>query len=165
MAAYAHEVPLTTTLAYLGLLGLTALVMRGAGCTINDIWDKDLDKAVGESMLGHRYTRPVTFSRFALPERTRTRPLACGDITRRQALGFLAGQLAVGLSSFLPLNTYRYVGRGGRAPLSSISLFLSQYPPPYLFPPHRGHIPTHEARHVLATSRPWYVEDHTPHPS
>lgn len=49
MASYAHEAPLTTSLAYLGLFGLGALVMRGAGCTINDMWDKHLDKAVGQS--------------------------------------------------------------------------------------------------------------------
>jgi 4-hydroxybenzoate polyprenyltransferase len=27
--------------------------MRGAGCTINDMWDRDLDKGVGESMSIH----------------------------------------------------------------------------------------------------------------
>lgn len=51
MASYAHGVPLTTSLAYLGLFGLGAFVMRGAGCTINDMWDKNLDKAVGQSSL------------------------------------------------------------------------------------------------------------------
>lgn len=48
MASYALEVPYTTPLTYLGLFGLGAVVMRGAGCTINDMWDKNLDKAVGE---------------------------------------------------------------------------------------------------------------------
>lgn len=48
MAAYALETPFTTPLAYLSLFGIGALVMRGAGCTINDMWDRDLDKAVGE---------------------------------------------------------------------------------------------------------------------
>lgn len=48
MASYANEAPLATSLAYLGLFGLGALVMRGAGCTINDMWDMHLDKAVGE---------------------------------------------------------------------------------------------------------------------
>ncbi|KIJ70235.1 hypothetical protein HYDPIDRAFT_79081 [Hydnomerulius pinastri MD-312] len=85
MASYALEAPLTTPLTYIGLFGLGAIVMRGAGCTINDMWDKNLDKAV---------------------ERTRTRPLARGDITRRQALGFLAGQLTVGLGVLLQLNWY-----------------------------------------------------------
>jgi 4-hydroxybenzoate polyprenyltransferase len=30
----------------LGLFGVGAVVMRGAGCTINDLWDKDLDDKV-----------------------------------------------------------------------------------------------------------------------
>jgi len=48
MASYALEAPLTTPLTYLGLFGLGAMVMRGAGCTINDMWDRKLDKAVGK---------------------------------------------------------------------------------------------------------------------
>ncbi|KIK48702.1 hypothetical protein CY34DRAFT_797850 [Suillus luteus UH-Slu-Lm8-n1] len=85
MASYALEAPLTVPLTYLGLFGLGAMVMRGAGCTINDMWDKDLDKAV---------------------ERTLSRPLARGDINQRQALAFLAGQLTVGLGVLLHLNWY-----------------------------------------------------------
>lgn len=30
----------------LALFGTGALLMRGAGCTINDMWDKDFDKKV-----------------------------------------------------------------------------------------------------------------------
>ena len=33
-------------LKMLTLFGLGALVMRGAGCTINDMWDVDFDKKV-----------------------------------------------------------------------------------------------------------------------
>ena len=47
MASYATQSSLTTPLAYIGIFGLGALVMRGAGCTINDMWDRNLDKAVG----------------------------------------------------------------------------------------------------------------------
>lgn len=47
MASYALELPWTTPLVFLGLFGTGALVMRGAGCTINDLWDKNLDSAVG----------------------------------------------------------------------------------------------------------------------
>lgn len=47
MASYALQLPITTPLTYIGLFGLGALIMRGAGCTINDMWDKNLDKAVG----------------------------------------------------------------------------------------------------------------------
>ena len=50
MASYALGAPLATNLGYLALFGVGALVMRGAGCTINDMWDKNLDKAVGTSM-------------------------------------------------------------------------------------------------------------------
>lgn len=41
-------------LPHLGLLtlfGTGALLMRGAGCTINDMWDKDFDKKVIQSTL------------------------------------------------------------------------------------------------------------------
>ena len=49
MASYALQTPFTTPLTYLTLFGLGALVMRGAGCTINDMWDRSLDKGVGMS--------------------------------------------------------------------------------------------------------------------
>ena len=47
MASYALNLPITTPLTYLTLFGIGALVMRGAGCTINDMWDRNLDKGVG----------------------------------------------------------------------------------------------------------------------
>lgn len=40
----------------LGLFGLGAVVMRGAGCTINDLWDRNLDKQVTR----HSYDLGVT---------------------------------------------------------------------------------------------------------
>eukprot|EP00957_Ditylum_brightwellii_P106862 8152528-Ditylum_brightwellii.AAC.1 len=57
--------------------------MRGAGCTINDMWDSDFDKSVS---------------------RTKTRPLASGELTHHQASKFLLAQLTTGLgASSLPL--------------------------------------------------------------
>jgi 4-hydroxybenzoate polyprenyltransferase len=53
MASYSLETPWSTPLSYLGIFGAGALVMRGAGCTINDLWDKDLDKSVGEESSGN----------------------------------------------------------------------------------------------------------------
>lgn len=47
MASYALELPFETPLKYISLFGIGAVIMRGAGCTVNDIWDKNLDKAVG----------------------------------------------------------------------------------------------------------------------
>ncbi|XP_033632266.1 4-hydroxybenzoate polyprenyltransferase, mitochondrial-like [Asterias rubens] len=73
------------SLYMLSLCGLGALVVRGAGCTVNDLWDKDFDKSV---------------------ERTRSRPIAAGDISPRQALVFLAAQLSVALGILLTLNPY-----------------------------------------------------------
>ena len=68
-------------LAFLFLVG--AYAMRGAGCTINDMTDRDLDAKV---------------------ERTRNRPLASGALTLFQALVFLGAQLLVGLVVLLQLN-------------------------------------------------------------
>ena len=59
--------------------------MRGAGCVINDLIDRDLDARV---------------------ERTRHRPLASGRLGVRQALGFLALQLLVGLLVLLSFNGF-----------------------------------------------------------
>jgi 4-hydroxybenzoate polyprenyltransferase len=59
-----------------------ALVMRGAGCTINDLWDRNLDPHV---------------------ERTRLRPIARKAVTPQQAIVFLGGQLFTGLGVLLSL--------------------------------------------------------------
>jgi 4-hydroxybenzoate polyprenyltransferase len=64
------------------LVALGALVMRGAGCTVNDILDRDFDAKVA---------------------RTATRPLPSGDVSLRQALLFLAALLTIGLVILLQL--------------------------------------------------------------
>ena len=63
--------------------GLGAFVMRGAGCTVNDLIDRKLDAEV---------------------ERTRGRPLPSGRISVPAALLFLAFELALGLAILLQLN-------------------------------------------------------------
>lgn len=103
MASYALQTPFTTPLTYISLFGIGALVMRGAGCTINDMWDRNLDKAVG------MWTNDVSSSSTdCVEERTRERPLARGDISRPQAVGFLGLQLTAGLAVLTQLNWYRY---------------------------------------------------------
>jgi len=67
----------------LSLFGLGAVVMRGAGCTINDLWDRDIDGKV---------------------ERTRDRPLASGVMHPLDAVAFLSAQLSLGLAILLQLN-------------------------------------------------------------
>ena len=64
------------------LFGLGAVLMRGAGCVVNDLWDRDLDRRV---------------------ERTAGRPLASGAVTPRQALAFLAALLLVSLLILIQL--------------------------------------------------------------
>lgn len=66
------HVPYTRMLA---LFALGAIVMRSAGCIINDMADRDFDRQV---------------------ERTRTRPLASGELTMTQAGVLLAALLACG---------------------------------------------------------------------
>ncbi len=67
--------------AFLFLIG--AIVMRGAGCTLNDIVDRDIDDKV---------------------ERTRQRPLPAGLISLRGAFLFLGAQLLIGLVILLQFN-------------------------------------------------------------
>ena len=67
----------------LGLFALGALVMRGAGCTLNDIADRDYDAQVA---------------------RTRLRPLPSGAVTVPQAAAFLLVQLAAGAAVLFSLN-------------------------------------------------------------
>ncbi|RJL08761.1 4-hydroxybenzoate octaprenyltransferase [Paracoccus siganidrum] len=62
--------------------GLGALVMRGAGCTWNDITDRDIDAKVA---------------------RTRSRPLPSGQVTLRGAYAWLIAQGLVGLAILLTL--------------------------------------------------------------
>jgi 4-hydroxybenzoate polyprenyltransferase len=64
------------------LFALGALLMRGAGCTINDIVDRDFDRQVA---------------------RTATRPLASGSLSLQQALVFLAIQLGLAFLILLQL--------------------------------------------------------------
>uniref|UniRef100_M4BAB0 4-hydroxybenzoate polyprenyltransferase, mitochondrial n=1 Tax=Hyaloperonospora arabidopsidis (strain Emoy2) TaxID=559515 RepID=M4BAB0_HYAAE len=85
LAAPAGHVP---DLKLLTLFATGALIMRSAGCTINDMWDKDFDKLV---------------------ERTNQRPLAAGKLTDAQAWAFLAAQLSAGLAVLLQLNGYSVV--------------------------------------------------------
>lgn len=72
-------------LVWAALFLLGAVAMRGAGCTWNDITDRDIDASVS---------------------RTALRPLPSGAVTLKQAYIFLAAQLLIGLLVwlFLPLD-------------------------------------------------------------
>ena len=68
MASYALNVPPSVPLKYTLLFGTGALIMRGAGCTINDLWDRNLDNAVGTSFQPSiRHARPPALYFIPLP--------------------------------------------------------------------------------------------------
>jgi 4-hydroxybenzoate polyprenyltransferase len=75
-----RQLPLVIALFLIG-----AFVMRGAGCTWNDITDRDLD---------------------ALVERTRSRPIPAGQVSVPQAFAFLVVQALVGLGVLLQFNRF-----------------------------------------------------------
>jgi 4-hydroxybenzoate polyprenyltransferase len=86
-AIHAHS---QVNLWHLVLFFVGAFAMRGAGCTWNDIVDRDLDTRV---------------------ERTRSRPIPAGQVTVAAAAGFLLLQALVGLVVLLQFNRFTvYVG-------------------------------------------------------
>src|SRR3979490_1418356 len=82
-AGIAHDVSRLPLILVLFLIG--AFAMRGAGCTWNDITDRDLDAQV---------------------ERTRSRPIPAGQVSVRQAAIFLVLQALVGLGVLLQFNRF-----------------------------------------------------------
>lgn len=81
-------ISLTTALYYAGLFWIGAVAMRGAGCTYNDIVDHEIDASV---------------------ERTRSRPLPSGQVSRKQAWLWLGLQLLIGLVVLLQFNSYTQI--------------------------------------------------------
>jgi 4-hydroxybenzoate polyprenyltransferase len=67
------------------LFFIGAFAMRGAGCTWNDIVDRDLD---------------------AMVERTRSRPIPSGQVSVQAAAGFLVAQALIGLLVLLQFNGF-----------------------------------------------------------
>ena len=82
-AGVAHttrQLPFIIVMFFIG-----AFVMRGAGCTWNDITDRDLD---------------------ALVERTRSRPIPAGQVSVRAAAVFLVVQALIGLMVLVQFNRF-----------------------------------------------------------
>jgi 4-hydroxybenzoate polyprenyltransferase len=92
---------LAETLRLLALFAIGSAVMRAAGCVVNDLWDKDLDRQV---------------------RRTAGRPLASGKLSVREALVFLSALLLAGLCVLLQLNPL------ARALGASSLLLVALYP-------------------------------------
>jgi 4-hydroxybenzoate polyprenyltransferase len=97
-AAISHNIgrlPLVVALFFVG-----AFAMRGAGCTWNDITDRDLDAKV---------------------ERTRSRPIPAGQVSVPQALAFLVVQALIGLVVLLQFN--RFAVATGIASLAIVAVY------------------------------------------
>src|SRR5690606_30639924 len=89
LAAIAAKVPWPDP-ALLALFAVGAVVMRGAGCTWNDIIDRDVDAQVA---------------------RTRSRPIPSGQVTVTQAFVFAVALSLVGLIVLLQFNWFA-IGTG-----------------------------------------------------
>jgi 4-hydroxybenzoate polyprenyltransferase len=89
LAAIEARAPLPN-LWHLALFFVGAFAMRGAGCTWNDIVDRELDARV---------------------ERTRSRPIPSGQVSVGQAAAFLILQALVGLLVLLQFNRFA-IGTG-----------------------------------------------------
>jgi 4-hydroxybenzoate polyprenyltransferase len=95
VAQQLRPLPLTIALFFIG-----AFAMRGAGCTWNDITDRDLDARV---------------------ERTRSRPIPAGQVSVTQAFVFLVAQALVGLAVLLQFN--RFAIAAGVASLVIVAVY------------------------------------------
>jgi 4-hydroxybenzoate polyprenyltransferase len=87
-------------LGFVVLFFIGAFAMRGAGCTWNDIVDRDLDARV---------------------ERTRSRPIPSGQVTVFAASAFLVLQALVGLAVLLQFN--RFTVGVGLASLAVVAVY------------------------------------------
>jgi 4-hydroxybenzoate polyprenyltransferase len=85
---------------HLVLFFIGAFAMRGAGCTWNDIVDRDLDARV---------------------ERTRSRPIPSGQVNVTQAAAFLVLQALIGLIVLLQFN--RFAIATGIASLAIVAVY------------------------------------------
>ena len=85
---------------HVGLFFIGAFAMRGAGCTYNDIVDRNID---------------------AMVERTRSRPIPSGQVSVKEAVAFLILQALVGLVVLLTFN--RFAIGVGIASLAIVAIY------------------------------------------
>ncbi len=104
LAAAATGQPPDFRLALLFAIG--ALVMRGAGCTVNDLADRDFDARVA---------------------RTAGRPIPSGQISVRRAVVFLVLQLAAGLMILVQLHPFAILLGVGALPLIFAYPFMKRF--------------------------------------
>jgi 4-hydroxybenzoate polyprenyltransferase len=94
--------PAARSVSLIALFFVGAVLMRSAGCVVNDMWDREMDRRV---------------------TRTAGRPLASGAISMREAGTFLAALLLAALVILLQLDTYaRLLGVASLALVASYPL-------------------------------------------
>ena len=89
----------------MALFAAGAVVMRGAGCTVNDIWDRDFDARVA---------------------RTADRPIASGAVSVPGAVVFLGLQLLGGLLVLAQFNTFAIVLGAGSLILIAVYPYMKR---------------------------------------
>lgn len=82
------DLELIPNLKLIVLFSVGAFVMRGAGCVVNDLWDREADAQV---------------------ERTKDRPLPSGRVSVLGALLFLGALCLIGLFILLRLNSFTII--------------------------------------------------------
>ncbi|GLQ10810.1 4-hydroxybenzoate octaprenyltransferase [Devosia yakushimensis] len=87
------------------LMAIGATLMRGAGCTFNDIVDRDIDMQVA---------------------RTRSRPIPAGQVTARQALAFLVAQALLGAIILFQFNRFTVIAGVASLVLVAIYPFMKR---------------------------------------
>jgi 4-hydroxybenzoate polyprenyltransferase len=100
IAARAGLADLSRVAWFVALFFVGAFVMRGAGCTWNDIVDRDLDARV---------------------ERTRSRPIPSGQVSVAQAAAFMVALAMVGLLVLVQFN--RFAVLTGIASLAIVAVY------------------------------------------
>lgn len=87
------------------LMFIGAALMRGAGCTFNDIVDRDIDMQVA---------------------RTRSRPIPSGQVTAKQALVFLVAQALLGAIVLFQFNRFTVIAGVASLVLVAIYPFMKR---------------------------------------
>ena len=103
LAANAANAHVNVWHLFLFLIG--AIAMRGAGCTYNDLVDRDIDAQVA---------------------RTKSRPLPSGQVTVKQARIFLVAQALVGLLVLLQFNQFAILLGLASLPIIAIYPFMKR---------------------------------------
>lgn len=88
------------------LFAIGAIAMRGAGCTYNDLVDREIDAKVA---------------------RTRSRPLPSGQVSPRAALIFMLALCLIGLAVLLSLNSYSIWLGLGVVPIVALYPFVKRF--------------------------------------